>query len=351
MSSVAQLFRPEIRQLRPYQPAGYADGCLRLNANETPWRPAGDNTARGLNRYPEAQPEVLRARLAAHYGVDPEQLLVTRGSTEGIDLLVRALCRPGLDDVMLCPPTFGMYAHYADIQGAGVVSVPLRREAGFTVDTQAIGAAWTERCKLLFICSPNNPTGNLVAEEVLGKLADQLGDRGLLVVDAAYLEFADEDPTARLLERFPNVVVLRTLSKALGLAGTRCGSLLAAPGIVELLMRMMPPYAYATPCQEAVLAALEPAALDASQARLDLLKSERETLAVALAQHPDVSRVWPSTANFLLIESPDPAALTAAAQAGGVLIRDFSGSTWLDGGIRITVGTAEQNQQLLEAIR
>ena len=223
MSTLLELARPEIRDLRPYRAAQCADGLLRLNANETPWRPPGDDTGRGLNRYPETCPVTLTECLAKYYDLAADQLLVTRGSSEAIDLLIRCFCSAGNNDVLICPPTFGMYEVYAQVQGAGIVEVSLRKEDGFVLDVDGIKGAWTERCKLLFLCSPNNPTGNRIETAQIEELCRFLDGRGIVIVDAAYIEFADQDPSIELLSRHKNVVILRTLSKALGLAGIRWG--------------------------------------------------------------------------------------------------------------------------------
>ena len=348
MSGLVELFRPELRSLRPYRAASYQSGLLRLNANEVPWASAG---AEGLNRYPPVRPDALTERLAAHYGVSPSCLLVTRGSSEAIELLIRAVCRPGQDDIVICPPTFGMYAHYAQVQGAGVVNVPLRADAGYSLDIEAIAAAWSERTRLAFLCSPNNPTGNAVAIDDIAALCGKVGQRGLVVVDAAYAEFApDPDALMALLDSCPQLVVLRTLSKALGLAGVRCGVLISSPEIVDMTGRILPPYAFPVPCQAAVFAALAPEARAAADAQLAGIRQERERVSAQLAAHPGVRSVWPSDANFILLEAADPGALMAAAAAGGVLIRDFSDSPWTPGCIRITVGRPQDNDQLLAAL-
>jgi histidinol-phosphate aminotransferase len=348
MSELETLFRPELRTLRPYRAAEYLSGYLRLNANETPWRPAGDDSAAGLNRYPQVRPVTLTERLAAHYRVDPQQLLVTRGSSEGIELLIRATCRSGLDDIVICPPTFGMYAAYAQVQGAGIIEVALQHNAGFTLDVDGIKAAWNERCKLLFICSPNNPTGNCMPVEQISALCSTLAGRGLVILDGAYLEFADTDPSHALLAEHDNLVVLRTLSKALGLAGVRCGAMLADRAVINMLGRIMPPYSLSTPCTDAVLAALDEVA--ARQADIAELIAERERMASALAANPQILKVWPSSANFLLVQARDASKLVANAKAGGVLIRDFSTDKAIPGCVRITIATAEQNNQLLKAL-
>jgi len=350
MSSVLDLARPEIRELRPYRAAQYEDGLLRMNANETPWRPPGDQSARGLNRYPETRPLTLTNRLAEFYGVLPEQLLVTRGSSEAIDLLIRCFCTAGQDDIMICPPTFGMYAVYAQVQGAGIVEVPLIRADGFALDIEQIKTAWNERCKLLFVCSPNNPTGSRIATEQIDDLCNFIDGRGIVVLDAAYTEFAAQDPTVELLERHQNIAVLRTLSKALGLAGVRCGAVLGAVDVLDMLSCILPPYSCPTPSQDAALACLEPGQRDLLRSRAGILCAERERLTALLGDLPEVLQVWPSEANFILLEVRNPDGFVAAAKAGGVSIRDFSWDPYTKNCLRITVGDVEQNNQLMNAL-
>ena len=348
MSVPVEIFRPELRSLSPYRAATYEAGLVRLNANEVPWASTG---AEGLNRYPPVRPDALTSRLAEHYDVADDRLLVTRGSSEAIELLIRAVCRPAEDQVIVCPPTFGMYAHYAQVQGAGIVEVPLRAEAGFALDTAAIRNARNDHTRLLFLCSPNNPTGNSLGVQDVVELCAIMDGSGRVVVDAAYAEFADNTAELMgLLDRYPHLVILRTLSKALGLAGVRCGALLSSPEVADYVGRIMPPYAFSTPCAAAVMVALEPEARAAADAQLAGIRQERTRLAARLNEHPLISRVWPSDANFILIETPEPARLMAAAKAGGVLIRDFSDSPWTPGCIRITVGRTPENDQLLAAL-
>jgi histidinol-phosphate aminotransferase len=282
--------------------------------------------------------------------VAAEQVLVTRGSSEAIDLIVRCFCRPGLDNVIICPPTFGMYEVYAQLQGAGIIHVPLDAQREFALDVDAVEAAWTDGTKLVFVCSPNNPTGNRVPTDTIHDLAKRLAGRGLVILDEAYAEFADDDPTVELLAACDNVVVLRTLSKALGLAGIRCGAALAAPVVVDMLGCILPPYCYPTPSQDAALASLAPANRGEFQRRVELLRSERGRVASRLAELPDVDKVWPSEANFLLVRLDDPAASIEKARAAGFLLRNFSWDQYTPNCLRITIGTPEQNDALLEAL-
>jgi len=351
MTSILDLLRPEIRQLRPYKAADYVGGFIRLNANENPWRPPGDETRDGLNRYPEPRPAELTERLTAFYGLRPGQLLVTRGSSEAIDVLIRAFCRAGQDNIVICPPTFGMYEVYAQIQGAGVQQVPLDRSANYSLPVETILREWLPATKLVFVCSPNNPTGNSVPDAAVHRLCAALAGRGLVVLDAAYQEFAGADPLQELLSRHDNLVVLRTLSKGLGLAGVRCGVLIGKSDLIELLGRVLPPYCFPTTSQEAVLRSLTPTASQELADRRGRILAERQRLMTALPSVPGILLVWPSTANFILVESRDAPALVAKARAAGILLRDFSWDPLLPGCVRITVGSPDENDKLLKALR
>jgi len=350
VNATLDLIRPEIRALKPYRPADYVGGFLRLNANEAPWRPPGDESRDGLNRYPDPRRAELAERLAAHYGVSPADLLVTRGSSEAIDILVRGFCRAGQDEIIICPPTFGMYEVYAQVQGAAVRRVPLLRDQGFALPVRDILAQWQAGTKLVFVCSPNNPTGNRVPERDIDALCTTLAGRGLVVLDAAYAEFAGADPMQGLLQRHENIVVLRTLSKALGLAGVRCGALVGRPPLVELLGRVLPPYCFPTTSQEAVLRCLTNEAGQELERRRQVLIAERGRLAKELPRISAITRVWPSDANFLLVEAREARDLVGRARAAGILLRDFSWDPDLPECIRITVGAPEDNTRLLAAL-
>jgi len=342
----ALLARAEILALEPYAHATWDPALERLNANENPWRGPRDATVAGLNRYPEPHPRTLEARLATLYGVAPESVLAGRGSDEGIDLLVRAFCRAGEDGVVICPPTFGMYAVSARIQGARLIEVPLT--AGFAIDEPALLAA--TGAKLVFLCSPNNPTGAPLPAGLLERVLAAYSNRALVVVDEAYAEFSRETSALALLPEQPHLVVLRTLSKAYALAGARIGAVIAAPEVIAVLRRIVPPYTIAVPASEAAFAALESEALVTARARILALIRERGRLGAALEKVPGVRRVWPSEANFLLVEVEDPATVMRRAAGAGLLLRDFSRAPATRGCIRITVGDPAQNARLLAAL-
>ncbi len=347
-----ELARPEIRALAPYASARSLAGSsgVLLNANENPWAPDADARLE-LNRYPDPQPAELRARLARLYGVDEQQLLITRGSDEGIDLLVRAFCRPGHDRVLTCPPCFGMYAIAARIQGAGLVEVPLLEvENHFVPDMEAIAEATAAAgpCRVNFLCSPNNPTGDGIEREQVLALADRLAETGLVVIDEAYVEFARRPSLAAEVARHRNLVVLRTLSKAFALAGCRIGVVIADSSVIELLRRIIAPYPLPAPSVAAALAVLSPEALARQAGQRELIEREKARLVSVLKNHPEVVKVWPGEANFVLARLEDGPGLVRAAATAGILLRDQSAQPGLDNCVRITIGTPEENARLVE---
>jgi histidinol-phosphate aminotransferase len=347
--SAIDLARAEIRALKPYSSARMeaSGGSVLLNANESPWPSVMGGTG-ALNRYPDPQPAELVKRLAALYGVAPSQVLAGRGSDEAIDLLVRAFCRAGQDAVVICPPTFGMYAVSAGIQDAAVVEVPLR--ADFSLDVDVLIARAAAGAKLVFVCSPNNPTGSLVPLATIERLAAALADRALVVVDEAYIEFAGTPSAAELLARYDNVAVLRTLSKAHALAAARVGTLLAHPAIVGLLRNILPAYPLPAPCVDAALAALTPPALAATRVRVAGLIDARVRLAAMLRAVPGVQQIFPSTANFLLVRCVEARNVYRKLLGAGVVVRDVSHHAALADCLRISVGSDEDHRRLATAL-
>jgi histidinol-phosphate aminotransferase len=348
MSDVLALARPEIRGLGAYSHAAWDPAFTRLHANENPWADEADVGHAHLNRYSEPQPKALIAALAAHYAVTPNRVLASRGSDEGIDLVVRAFCRAGQDRVMVCPPTFAMYGFMAAIQGASLVEAPL--DAAFGLDSEAVLDAWSPGVKVVFLCSPNNPTGNCLDGGEIERVLSGLAGRAIVVVDEAYIELAGAPSSAVLQSQYPGLIVLRTLSKAHGLAGARCGAVLAVPAVVRLLAGILPPYALPAPTIEAALAALAPDRLARMQNRVQRLVAERERLRESLAALPDVREIWPSDSNFLLVRFDDVARALTAAARNGLLLRDFSRTPRLAGCLRITVGAPEENDRLIAGL-
>jgi histidinol-phosphate aminotransferase len=350
VNPAVSLARPEIVTLKAYAHAAWLPSLTRMHANEAPWRPTGDTTTAGLNRYPEPQPQALIERLAALYGVPAAGVLATRGSDEAIDVLSRIYLNAGTDAILQCTPTFGMYQVAAHIQGAAVIEVPLDRARGWSLDPERVLAAWQPHIKLVYLCSPNNPTANLLDAAALEEICKALDGKAIVVIDEAYVEWSRSLSLTRWLSRFPTLAILRTLSKAHALAGARLGALLAAPALIELAKRVIPPYALAQPTVEAALRALAPGELPAAHARLEVLLAEREYLGNGLSASPLVDRVWPSDANFLLIDCRDADRFMSNTLAGGLIVRDLRAHPALPRSLRVSVGTRAQNGALLRCI-
>ena len=318
MNDVLRLARPDILELQPYQHAAWNPTLERLHANEMPWRATGDVSDAGLNRYPEPQPRALLERLARLYDVPASRILAGRGSDEAIDLLVRAFCRAGQDQVVVCPPTFGYYSVAARIQGAAVREVPLRA-GDFGLDACGGYRGGTGR----------QAGVSLLAEQPHGPAARRRRRSSSFAAcsrrkrSSWWTRRTSSSPRvpslASRLAEFPNLVVLRTLSKAYALAGARCGALLASEAIVGLLRRILPPYALPASSVEAVLRLTAEPQRRQAQARIDTLRGERERMRARLAALPGVRRVLPSDANFLLAEFAAPQAALAAGCAAGLL--------------------------------
>ena len=344
--SVLDLARPEIRTLQPYSSARMeaSGGQIMLNANESAWEPVGEAGA-GCNRYPEPQPQALLQALATLYGVQREQLFVGRGSDEAIDLLVRAFCRAGQDAIVIQPPTFGMYAVSARIQNAAVIEVPLADD--FSLDIQALLAAITPAVKLVFLCTPNNPSGRSIPSADIEQVAQTLAGKALLVIDEAYIEFSNQSSAMALIDRYDHVAVLRTLSKAWALAGARIGTLVASPDVIGLIRRIMPPYPVPLPCVAAALAALSPSGQAAASAHIAIVREQRAFMRRALVELPGVRDVLPSDANFLAVRFDDAGDIYKRLLQAGIVVRDVRRYPKLQDALRITIGAPEENARVL----
>jgi histidinol-phosphate aminotransferase len=348
IEATLRLARPEILSLEPYRSARSlaTAGEIFLDANESPWAPG---SAAGLNRYPEPQPALLVDRLSRLYGVDPSSLFVARGTDDAIDALVRTFCRAGSDGVVLCPPTYGMYEVAANIQGASVIRYPTEAP-DFAIPVQKILANWLQSMKLLFICSPNNPTGNVVPAATLSSLCEGLQGRGVVIVDEAYVEFAEVGSFLPGLGRFSNLVILRTLSKAWAMAGARCGCALGHPAVIGLLQKVRAPYPLSSPATDLVLKALSSEGQTESRARVARLIEAREVLRAQLLTLPQVLGVYPSAGNFILVKVRSAPEVLERCRARGIIVRDRSRDPGLADHVRISVGSDEENQKLIDAL-
>lgn len=387
-AAVLSLVRPELLARKAYVPASPDRQLVRLHANENPWSieetddsatrlsvavgkvavraATGAKTAtlasnaeqhgavpgnqRELNRYPEPRPRDLVDAMAAYYGVKESQILPVRGSDDGIDLLIRAFCRAQQDSIVISTPAFGMYASFAEIQGVSVVDVPLKQtQSSFLLDIDAIVSAVEEQPerKLVFLCTPNNPTGHSIPARDIQAVCQRLAESAVVVVDEAYIEFSNRTSISEHIGEQPNLVILRTLSKAFGAAGIRMGAVLAHRDVINVLQSITSPYALATPVIELALQGFSAAGLSQLQLRCQFLVEHRAQLAEALADHPLVETVFDSDANFLLVRFPDAAPVYAALRDSQILVRDFSTAKGADNCLRISIGKEDENRQIL----
>ena len=335
---IQNLLRDNIRGLSPYSSARdeyTGQARVWLDANENPV-----NT--DLNRYPDPTQSALRRALAARKGVLQDQVIIGNGSDELIDLMIRAFCEPGVDRIIVTPPTYGMYTVCADINAVEVVDWPLTRE--YTLDTSNVP---TCEAKLIFLCSPNNPTGSQLPLETIEWVFSWFN--GIVVVDEAYIDFADGDSAIDLLTKYDRLMVLQTFSKAWGLAGARLGIGYASRELVEVLNKVKPPYNVNTLSARAALDRLKEDTQVGKQIRE--LRSERDQLARELVALKVIRKVYPSQANFLLVEVDDPGELYAFLLNRGIVVRDRSTLTGCQNCLRITIGKPIENQALLTTIK
>jgi histidinol-phosphate aminotransferase len=350
--NVLDLVRPDLRGFGGYLSARKQNsgGAIWLNANEAAQPQAFDTLA--LNRYPEPQPGDLRRAMAEYYGVDDSALLLSRGSDEAIDLLIRALCIPGADRILIQSPTFGMYAVCARLHACTVIDSPLQETAtGFGWNIPAmIATAQRERCKVLFLCSPANPTGQSLPAADLELLLDGLAGQCLVVVDEAYGEYSTQNSALALMPRYPHLAVLKTLSKAHALAGARIGGVIADPELIGILKTCQAPYPIAKPSAALALQAFSEKALATTRAGIATCLSERDCLQKRLQVLPMIGQVFSSDANFLLVRCTDADRLGAHLLAHGVVVRAMTQYPALRDCLRISIGTPAENERLLAVL-
>lgn len=339
MFNINQITRKNIRELVPYSSArdefqGTAN--VYLDANENPYDT-------DINRYPDPYQRKLKAALSELKSIDENKVFIGNGSDEIIDLLFRAFCEPQEDKAFVFPPTYGMYEVSAKINNVEVVKLPLNKD--FQLPSFETIEREIKSSGLLFICSPNNPTGNSFPLEEVKKIADSF--YGLVVLDEAYIDFSEKESGLSLLANTPNLVVLQTLSKAYGLAGLRVGMAFAHPEIIAVLNKIKPPYNVNSLSQVRVLETLN----DREKVLLQIseIQSEREGLVDALEQISVVKKVYPSEANFILVEFEEADRVMESLRQKGLIIRDKSKE--IDGALRLTIGTPQQNRILLENLK
>ncbi|GAB3021419.1 histidinol-phosphate transaminase [Cyclobacterium sediminis] len=340
-----KLLRPHIASLRPYSSARdeYTgkDGVF-LDANENA---LGSVSKQAFNRYPDPYQSKLKEKLGEIKQVLPVNIFLGNGSDEAIDLLFRAFCRPGVDNVIIMPPTYGMYEVSAGINDVATKKVPL--SASFEIEVEKVLEAADKFTKIIFICSPNNPSGNKVLRQSIYQILTNFD--GLVVIDEAYIDFSDEPSFSLELNHYPNMFVMQTLSKAWGLAALRLGMAYASKEIIGILNKIKPPYNISGLTQETVLKALENTKLLEDMVKEILVQKEK--LQFALEQVPEVEKVYPSAANFLLAKVPNANQVYQKLIEEKIIVRDRSKVQRCEDCLRITVGNEEENKQFIQALK
>ncbi|MBI1782177.1 MAG: histidinol-phosphate transaminase [Sphingobacteriales bacterium] len=345
MFDINKLLRENIKTLVPYSSArdefkGKADVFLDANENSI-----GSPLAKNYNRYPDPLQWKIKYKLADIKGVPPQNIFIGNGSDECIDILYRGFCNPGKDNVIICPPTYGMYEVSANINDVEVRKAKLTDD--FQLDLIHLENLVDENTKIIWICSPNNPTANSFNREDIETVLNNF--EGLVVIDEAYINFSRQKSFIQELTEYPNLVVMQTLSKAWGLAALRLGMSFASEDIIEVYNKIKPPYNISQAAQEIVLEALEN--IEQVNGFIKELVQSRDELTNELAQLPVVQKIYPSDANFLLVKVVEARAIYEYLLAKAIVVRDRSKVELCEGCLRITVGTKEENKQLIESLK
>ncbi len=345
MFNLDSITRTNIKKLTPYSSARdefSGEAKVFLDANENS---LGSPLIKWYNRYPDPHQHLIKQKLSAIKGIASEHIFLGNGSDECIDLLFRCFCEPGRDNVIICPPTYGMYEVSANINDVEVRKATLLED--FQLDLVHLENLVNEHTKLIWLCSPNNPTGNSLNRADIETVLNNFN--GIVVVDEAYINFAKQKSLVQELEEYPNLVVLQTLSKAWGLAGLRLGMAFASTAIIELMNKVKPPYNIGQATQELVLQALE----EVGQVNdmIKILVDMRGALAGVFESMPTVEKVYPSDANFILVKIKDARKVYEFLLTKGIVLRDRSNVKLCEDCLRITVGTEQENTVLVDTMQ
>ena len=340
--NLQSIIRPSIRNMKAYSSArdefqNTADDLVFLDANENPY-------SNNLNRYPDPQQRLLKHELSHLKTISTEQILIGNGSDEVLDLLIRACCEPNKNSILTMPPTYGMYSVLARLNAVENQEVPLTSE--FQIDTKSVLNAVSSNTKLILICSPNNPSGNVLDRTAIEQILIQF--KGLVIIDEAYVDFSKHPSWLSRLDEFPNLVVTQTLSKAYGLAGIRLGICYASLKIISVLNKIKPPYNINILTQNAALKGILNQNIVKRQ--IEMILSERDILIHKLIQLHFVKTVFPSDSNFVLIRVDDANLRYRQLIQNGIIVRNRHGQLYCDNCLRITVGTPEDNLKLIQIL-
>ena len=345
MFDINKITRPNIRKLKPYSSARdefKGKARIFLDANENAF---GSFAGEDFNRYPDPLQTDLKKKIGEIRRVSPKRIFLGNGSDEIIDLLFRAFCEPGKDNAVLMPPTYGMYQVAADINNVPAIEVPLDKD--FDIDTEKVLSAINENTRLIFVCSPNNPSGNRMSKDRIIRLLNNF--EGIVIVDEAYIDYADEESSIALLNKHPNLLVMQTFSKARGMAALRVGIAFTSEEIISVLNKIKPPYNINGYSQKKILEALS------KQKEFDrlvkIVKNQRKLLADELQKLSFVQKVYPSQANFLLVKFNDARKIYDYLAKNGIVVRNRSSMYGCENSLRITIGTPDENKELINTLR
>ena len=345
MFNIDNILRKNIKDLVPYSSARdefKGEASIFLDANENSF---GSPLDRSYNRYPDPLQFKVKKRLSEIKGVPVKNIFLGNGSDEAIDILFRAFCNPGVDNVITLPPTYGMYEVSANINDVEVRKIPLRSD--YQLNMEAIAEAIDDYTKIIFICSPNNPTGNSIDRQDIETIIANFN--GLVVIDEAYINYSRQKTFIQELTEYSNLVILQTLSKAWGLAGLRVGMAFASEELIEVFNKVKPPYNINEASQELALEALQN--VDQVNNWIKETVAERNKLIEELSQCALVIKIYPSDANFILVKTINPKAIYSYLVSLGIIVRDRSKVELCDGCLRITIGTPQENIELLNALK
>ena len=361
LTLIEKLAREELVDMVPYQSArrlfasGDADQAnskVWLNANEAPGTGDYQLSSENINRYPDFQPDNLLNAYSSYCNLERSQILATRGADEGIELIIRSFCRAYQDSILICPPTYGMYAISAENHGADIAKVPLQKTSqGMQLDLDGL-ASQVGKVKVVFLCSPGNPTGNLLAKADIIAAIELFKETAIVVVDEAYIEFSPEQTSTDLIEKYSNVIVLRTLSKAFALAGLRCGFTLANADIITLLSKVIAPYPISAPVAEIASKALS-TDLETMSQRVQDCNELKTKLSTWLNEQDWCNEVFASDANFVLFRctnQQEKQRIFDTLVESDILIRDQSKQMQLENCLRISIGSEQEITQLKEVL-
>lgn len=340
MKTLQELIRPNIWSLAPYSCARNeftGEASVFLDANENPYN-------QPYNRYPDPLQVQLKEKIAALKGVRPTQIMLGVGSDEPIDLIFRIFCEPAQDNVVAINPTYGMYGVCADINNVAYKQVNLNDD--FSLDAQNVLDACDANTKVIFLCSPNNPTGNSLERSEIEKIVTRF--EGIVVIDEAYIDFSNEPSWLASLNAYPNIIVLQTFSKAWGMAALRCGMAFASEDIIAFFNKVKYPYNLNLLTQEAVLKQVE--AVEQKNKWVETLLAERSKMIANLQNLPLVKHIYPTDANFVLAKVDDANKTYNYLVNKGIIVRNRNSVTLCQGCLRITIGTPQENQELLTAL-